>query len=79
MDVLRILIPVSIGLGLLGLVAFFWTLRSNQYDDPAGDSRRILTDDYDDAPRPPDAVDLPSEPEDRAHQSLSDAERGTDR
>ena len=51
MDVLRILIPVSIGLGLLGLVAFFWTLRSNQYDDPDGDSRRILTDDYDDAPR----------------------------
>lgn len=51
MDVLRILIPVSLGLGLLGLVAFFWTLRSNQYDDPDGDSRRILTDDYDDAPR----------------------------
>lgn len=63
MDVLRILIPVSIGLGLLGLVAFFWTLRSNQYDDPDGDSRRILTDDYDDAPRPD--VD-PAPPKDSA-------------
>jgi len=52
MDVLRILIPVSLGLGLLGLAAFFWTLRSHQYDDPDGDRRRILTDDYDDAPRP---------------------------
>lgn len=52
MDVLRILIPVSLGLGLLGLGAFFWTLRSNQYDDPDGDSRRILTDDFDDSPRP---------------------------
>ncbi|PWR01766.1 cbb3-type cytochrome oxidase assembly protein CcoS [Meridianimarinicoccus roseus] len=52
MDVLRFLIPVSLGLGGLGLLAFFWTLRSNQYDDPDGDSRRILTDDYDDAPRP---------------------------
>lgn len=52
MDVLRILIPVSLGLGLLGLLAFFWTLRTNQYDDPDGDSHRILTDDYDDAPRP---------------------------
>lgn len=69
MDVLRILIPVSIGLGLLGLVAFFWTLRSNQYDDPAGDSRRILTDDYDDAPRAtadPDASDSTNDPDDVA-------------
>lgn len=52
MDVLRFLIPVSLGLGGLGLLAFFWTLRSNQYDDPEGDSRRILTDTYDDAPKP---------------------------
>ncbi|QIE42702.1 cbb3-type cytochrome oxidase assembly protein CcoS [Rhodobacteraceae bacterium SC52] len=51
MDVLRFLIPVSLGLGGLGLLAFFWTLRSNQYEDPDGDSRRILTDDYDDAPK----------------------------
>ncbi|MEV8466200.1 MULTISPECIES: cbb3-type cytochrome oxidase assembly protein CcoS [Meridianimarinicoccus] len=51
MDVLRYLIPASLLLGGVGLAAFFWTLRSNQYDDPDGDSRRILTDDYDDKPK----------------------------
>ena len=47
MDVLGYLIPASLFLGGLGLLAFFWTLKSDQYDDPEGDSRRILTDDYD--------------------------------
>ena len=51
MNVLAYLIPVSLILGGLGLAAFFWTLRSRQYDDPTGDSQRILTDDYDDAPK----------------------------
>lgn len=68
MDVLRFLIPVSLGLGGLGLLAFFWTLRSNQYEDPDGDSRRILTDDYDDAPKPhpaakPPQADAPAKPD----------------
>lgn len=52
MDVLAYLIPASLILGGAGLLAFFWTLRSNQYDDPEGDSRRILSDDYDDTPKP---------------------------
>ncbi len=51
MEVLVILIPVSLFLGLLGLLAFVWTLRSRQYEDPDGDSQRILTDEFDDAPR----------------------------
>ncbi|WP_368345388.1 cbb3-type cytochrome oxidase assembly protein CcoS [Pelagovum sp. HNIBRBA483] len=50
MEVLVILIPVSIGLGAVGLLAFFWTMRSRQYDDPDGDAARILRTDYDDAP-----------------------------
>jgi cbb3-type cytochrome oxidase maturation protein len=50
MNVLVYLIPVSLLLGGLGLAFFFWTLKSSQYDDPEGDSRRILTDRYDDAP-----------------------------
>jgi len=50
MEVLVILIPISLLLGGLGLGAFFWTLKSRQYDDPEGDSRRILSDEYDDAP-----------------------------
>ncbi len=50
MDVLAYLIPVSLTLGAVGLVGFWWTLRSDQYDDPDGDSARILRDDYDDHP-----------------------------
>lgn len=52
MEVLAVLIPISIGLGLAGLGAFFWTLRSKQYDDPDGDAARILREDYDDHPKP---------------------------
>jgi len=33
MNVLVILIPVSLVLGALGLVAFLWSLRANQYED----------------------------------------------
>lgn len=45
MNILFILIPVSLILGGLGLAAFLWSLRSNQYDDLEGDAWRILTDD----------------------------------
>lgn len=51
MEVLAILIPVSLFLGGVGLVAFFWTLKKGQYDDPEGDSRRFLNPDYDDRPK----------------------------
>jgi cbb3-type cytochrome oxidase maturation protein len=52
MNVLAYLIPVSLLLGGVGLAAFYWALRTNQYSDPEGDSRRILSDEYDDAPKP---------------------------
>ncbi|ALG91236.1 MAG: cbb3-type cytochrome oxidase assembly protein CcoS [Confluentimicrobium sp.] len=52
MQILVYLIPISLFLGGLGLAAFFWALRSRQFDDPEGDSRRILSDDWDDQPRP---------------------------
>ncbi len=45
MDVLIFLIPIAIGLGLLGLFAFMWTLKSGQYDDLEGAKWRILEDD----------------------------------
>jgi cbb3-type cytochrome oxidase maturation protein len=51
MEVLAFLIPIALFLGLLGLVAFFWAVRSDQFDDPEGDSRRILDDAYDDHPK----------------------------
>ncbi len=49
---LAYLIPVSLFLGGLGLVAFLWALRARQYEDPEGDARRILRSDYDDDPAP---------------------------
>ena len=51
MEVLAWLIPVSLFLGGLGLAAFFWALKSRQFEDPEGDSRRILNPDYDDRPK----------------------------
>ncbi|MBF9034541.1 cbb3-type cytochrome oxidase assembly protein CcoS [Rhodobacterales bacterium HKCCE2091] len=45
MTILALLIPVSLGLGLLGLLAFLWTLRSGQYDDLEGAAHRVLLDD----------------------------------
>jgi cbb3-type cytochrome oxidase maturation protein len=42
MTVLGSLIPISLLLGLLGLVAFVWSLRSGQFDDLEGDQHRAL-------------------------------------
>ena len=39
------LIPVALGLGLTGLAAFFWAMRSGQFDDLDGSAARILIDD----------------------------------
>ncbi len=50
MNILVFLIPVSLFLGGVGLVFFFWSLRTHQYDDPEGDAQRILSDRWDDEP-----------------------------
>ncbi len=42
---LLFLIPVALFLGLLGLGAFLWTLKSGQYDDLEGAAARILLED----------------------------------
>ena len=52
MEMLAYLIPISLILGSVGLAAFIYTVRSNQYDDPEGDARRILSDEWDDHPKP---------------------------
>ena len=44
------LIPISIVLGLVGLLVFLWTMRAGQYEDLDGASERILDDE--DRPRP---------------------------
>ena len=45
MTSLFILIPAALCLGLMGLAAFFWSLRNNQYDDLEGAAARVLEDD----------------------------------
>ncbi len=47
MDVLVFLIPIALVMGLFGLIAFVWALRSGQYDDPEGAAERILHDEED--------------------------------
>ena len=47
---LVVLIPVALLLGLTGLVAFFWALRSGQFEDLDGAAVRILLDDDDTNP-----------------------------
>lgn len=51
MGILGFLIPVSLFLGGIGLVAFFWAIKTRQFDDPEGDANRILMKDYDDHPK----------------------------
>jgi cbb3-type cytochrome oxidase maturation protein len=45
MNVLIYLVPAALALGLTGLVAFLWSLKSGQYDDIEGAALRILGDD----------------------------------
>ena len=45
MNVLVYLIPLAVGLGLAGLFAFLWALKSGQYNDVDGAALRVLSDD----------------------------------
>ena len=45
MNVLIYLVPMALMLGLTGLAAFLWSLRSGQYDDVEAAAVRILVDD----------------------------------
>lgn len=47
MNGLMILLPIALGLGLLGLLAFFWALRRGQFEDLDGAANRILFDEED--------------------------------
>jgi cbb3-type cytochrome oxidase maturation protein len=56
MEVLVILVPLALGLGLLGLFGFLWSLKSGQYDDLEGAAWRAIADD-----EPAPARDAPAE------------------
>ena len=49
MNGLAVLIPIALGLGLLGLAAFFWPLRRGQFDDLDGAALRIFVEDEEEA------------------------------
>ncbi|CAA6604105.1 putative cytochrome oxidase maturation protein cbb3-type [Rhodospirillaceae bacterium LM-1] len=56
---LLLLIPVALLLGLFGLVAFLWALKSGQFDDLDGAAHRIL---FDDDPPPVAKQDIKKDP-----------------
>lgn len=42
MSGLLVLIPIALGLGMLGLATFFWAMRKGQFEDLDGAAQRIL-------------------------------------
>lgn len=42
MNSLAVLIPLSLVMGLIGLCAFFWAMRTNQFEDPEGNAWRVI-------------------------------------
>lgn len=47
MNIIFLLAPFSVLLGLMAIAAFVWTLRAGQYDDIRGAAERILIEDDD--------------------------------
>jgi cbb3-type cytochrome oxidase maturation protein len=52
MSALLYLIPIAVLLGVVGLGAFLWALKTGQFDDLDGAASRILFEDD-----PPDSTD----------------------
>jgi cbb3-type cytochrome oxidase maturation protein len=50
MSYLAWLVPIALGMGVVGLVAFMWSMRSGQYEDLDGAAERVLLADAADAP-----------------------------
>lgn len=44
---LALLLPLALIMGLIGLISFFWALRSGQFEDLDGAANRILIEDED--------------------------------
>jgi len=70
MEVLYLLIPIALVLVLIIGLAFFWAIRSGQYEDMEGPAYRILMDDDD--PMIPGNEDRPQE------RAPEDEDRGRD-
>lgn len=42
MNIVGVLIPLALAMGLAGLGTFFWAMRSGQFEDLDGAAQRIL-------------------------------------
>ncbi|RWN98801.1 cbb3-type cytochrome oxidase assembly protein CcoS [Mesorhizobium sp.] len=50
MNYLLWLVPIALGMGVAGLAAFLWSMRSGQYEDLDGAAERVLLSDAADVP-----------------------------
>ncbi|MCX6126227.1 MAG: cbb3-type cytochrome oxidase assembly protein CcoS [Proteobacteria bacterium] len=44
MEVLYVIVPLALGFAGFAVLAFVWSVKSGQYDDPAGAAHRVLQD-----------------------------------
>jgi cbb3-type cytochrome oxidase maturation protein len=58
MEVMVILVPLALGLGLAGLLGFLWSLKNGQYDDLEGAAWRAIADDDEPAREIPPETEL---------------------
>ncbi len=54
MEILFVLVPVSVVIMLIALVAFMWSVQNDQYDDLEMEAERILLEE---TPQPDGAAD----------------------
>ncbi|KAF0107684.1 MAG: cytochrome oxidase maturation protein [Hyphomonadaceae bacterium] len=47
MESIIYLVPIAFGVAIVALIAFYWTIKSRQYEDPKGDAERILMENDD--------------------------------
>jgi cbb3-type cytochrome oxidase maturation protein len=52
MSLLAWLVPVALGMGLVGLLAFLWSMKSGQLEDLDGAAERVLLNEAADGPLP---------------------------
>ena len=52
MSLLAWLVPMALGMGLVGLLAFLWSMKSGQFEDLDGAAARVLLNEATDTPLP---------------------------
>ena len=62
MNLVAWLVPVALGMGFIGLIAFLWSMKSGQLEDLDGAAERVLLNEAADKPLP----DAEQPPRDRS-------------